>query len=89
MLKLLREKELLKASARQRTDSTHIIGAVRNLNRLEIVGETLHHTLNVLAQVAPEWLLDRTEEDWFIRYGERCSDSLQRLSPSETEGRTH
>jgi len=74
MLKLLRDKELLKTSARQRTDSTHIIGAVRNLNRLEIVGETLHHTLNVLAQVAPGWLLDRAEEDWFIRYGERFSD---------------
>ena len=48
MLKRLREKELLKTSARQRTDSTHIVGAVRDLNRLEIVGETLHHALNGL-----------------------------------------
>ena len=28
----------------------HIVGAVHELNRLEIVGETLHHVLNVLAQ---------------------------------------
>ena len=43
MLELFIERDLLKAGGRQRTDSTHIIGAVRNLNRLEIVGETLHH----------------------------------------------
>ena len=53
MLELFREKELLKATGHQRTDSTHIIGAVRELNRLEIVGETLHQALNVLAQVDP------------------------------------
>jgi hypothetical protein len=33
---------LLTARGTQRTDSTHIVAAVRDLNRLEIVGETLH-----------------------------------------------
>src|SRR5918999_4832579 len=37
------ERGLLKARGKQRTDSTHIVAAVRELNRLEIVGETLHH----------------------------------------------
>ncbi len=37
---------------RQRTDSTHIVAAVRSLNRLELVGRTLQHALNTLAQVA-------------------------------------
>jgi len=68
MLELFEEKELLKATGRQRTDSTHIIGAVRELNRLEIVGETLHHVLSVLAQVDPAWLRAQVDEGWFRHY---------------------
>jgi len=40
---------LLKARGRQRTDSTHVVGAIRVLNRLERVGETLRAALNSLA----------------------------------------
>src|SRR5215470_11369635 len=43
MLDHLVECGLLTARGKQRTDSTHIVAAVRELNRLEIVGETLHH----------------------------------------------
>ncbi len=32
------------------------MGAVKVLNQLEFVGETIHRALNVLATVAPEWL---------------------------------
>src|SRR5260221_9253816 len=46
----------LKARGRQRTDSTHVLAAVRALNRLEGVGETLRHALNIVAEVAPDWL---------------------------------
>ena len=31
---------LVKAGGRQRTDSTHVLGAIRALNRLELAGET-------------------------------------------------
>jgi hypothetical protein len=31
------------------------VAAVRDLNRLEIVGETFYHALNALAQEAPAW----------------------------------
>jgi transposase len=41
---------------------------------LEIVGETLHHALNVLAQAAPEWLRGHVTAEWFLRYGQRFSD---------------
>src|SRR3954467_6180311 len=41
MLLLFRQQGLLKAKGRQRTDSTHILGAIQVLNRLECVGETL------------------------------------------------
>jgi transposase len=53
MLAVFVERKWLKAKGKQRTDSTHILAAVRHLNRLEIVGETLHHALNILAQVDP------------------------------------
>jgi transposase len=44
---LLVDRGLLKARGIQRTDSTHIVAAVRALNRLEMVGEIRHHALKV------------------------------------------
>ena len=41
MLTRFKEKGLLKGRGKQRTDSTHILAAVRSLNRLELVGRTL------------------------------------------------
>jgi transposase len=74
LLERCRERGWLKARGRQRTDSTHVVGAVRALNQLELVGETLRATLNVLATVAPEWLKDQVPPDWYERYGERIED---------------
>ncbi len=56
MLERLRDRGLVKARGQQRTDSTHVLAAIRMLNRLELVGETLRATLNQLATVAPEWI---------------------------------
>ena len=56
MLELFKQHQLLKSGGNQRTDSTHILAAVRDLNRLELVGETLLHSLNILAQVDLDWL---------------------------------
>lgn len=53
MLTLFRDQGLLKAKGRQRTDATPVRAAIQTLNRLECVGETLRHALNVLAAVAP------------------------------------
>ena len=71
MLNHLRERQLLKPRGRQRTDSTHVLAAIQVLNRLECVGETLRHTLNTLAVVAPDWLLAQVPVEWFDRYGRR------------------
>jgi transposase len=49
-------KKLLVARGRQRTDSTHVLGAIRAMNRLECVGEAIRHALDILAIVAPDWL---------------------------------
>ena len=50
-----RDRPLVTAGGRQRTDATHLLAAVRALNRIEVVGETLRYALNSLAVVAPEW----------------------------------
>ncbi len=64
----------LKMRGRQRTDSTHVLAAVQNLSRLECVGETLRHALNILATVAPEWLEEHTPGEWYERYATRWED---------------
>jgi transposase len=69
-----RELGLLKKRGRQRTDSTHVLAAVRVLNRLERVGETLRAALNALAVVAPAWLQAMAPAEWYQRYGERVEN---------------
>jgi transposase len=61
----------LRAGGRQRTDATHVLAAVRVLNRLELVAETLRMALNAVAAVAPEWLKRHVPESWYQRYGRR------------------
>ncbi len=83
LLRLLEAHHLLKAGGRMRTDSTHILAAVRTLNRLTCVGETLRHALNEIAQVAPRWLQSQVTGDWYERYGRRFED--YRLPKTEKE----
>ncbi len=68
------EGGLLKARGRQRTDSTHVLAAVRTLNRLELVGETLRAALNAIAVAAPDWLRGIAPPDWHERYDRRVED---------------
>ena len=84
LLECCQQRKLLKAKGKARTDSTHILAAIRNLNRLECVGETLRAALNALAVVAPNWLSNLVEKDWFDRYSKPVEES--RL-PTGTEAR--
>jgi transposase len=65
---------LLKQRDKQRTDSTHGLAAVRTMNRLERVGETLRAALNSPAVAAPEWLTAVADPEWFKRYGSRIEN---------------
>jgi transposase len=78
-----RERGLLKARGKQRTDSTHIQAAVRNLNRLECVGETLRYALNALAGMVPHWLKTYVPQEWYELYGPRFEQ--YRLPKTEGE----
>jgi transposase len=66
---------LLKARGRQRTDATHVLAAIRVLNRLELVGETLRAALTELATVAPGWLREMVPDGWYKRYARRIEDA--------------
>jgi transposase len=74
MLTVLQQRGLVKAGGKQRTDSTHILAAVRTLSRLELVGETLRAALEALAIVAPDWLRQQVSQDWLKRYGHPLDD---------------
>lgn len=74
LLARLQDLGLIKARGRQRTDSTHVLAAVRVLNRLERVGETLRAALDSLAVVAPEWLRAQAPGAWYERYGHRVEN---------------
>jgi transposase len=75
---------LLKGRGQQRTDSTHVLAAIRVLNRLELVAETLRAALNAVAAVAPDWLQAVTPLAWYERYSRRIEES--RL-PKDTAAR--
>ena len=83
LLQRLRDRGLVKAKGRQRTDSTHVLAAVRGLNRLERVGETARAALNELAIVAPDWLQALAPPAWYERYSRRVEN--YRLPKAEKE----
>src|SRR3954453_814605 len=74
VLDTARDAGLLKARGRQRTDSTHVLAAVRDLNRIELVAETLRAALNAIAGVAPDWLRALAPPEWHERYDRRIED---------------
>ena len=74
---------LLKARGPQRTDATHVLAAIRVLNRLELVAETLRAALNGLATVTPDWLQAIAPAAWYARYGRRIEDA--RLPTTEAK----
>src|SRR4051812_15084553 len=74
LLDRLRDLGLVKPRGRQRTDSTHVLAAVRGLNRLERVGETLRAALNEVAVMAPAWLQALAPAEWYERYARRVEN---------------
>jgi transposase len=75
MLNQFQARGLVKAGGRQRTDSTHVLSAMRTLNRLELVGETLRAALNGLAGVVPSWVQALAPVDWYERYSKRFEET--------------
>ncbi|MFM9700373.1 transposase [Streptomyces europaeiscabiei] len=72
LLEHCKDAGLVAAGGKQRTDSTHVISAVRDLNRLELAGESVRAALEALAVAAPAWLAGQIDVTEFAeRYGPR------------------
>ena len=74
LLEGCKERGYLKVRGRARTDSTHVLGALRILSKWERTAETMRAALNALASVDPEWLTEHADPEWFERYGRRIED---------------
>ncbi|MBV9232210.1 MAG: IS1182 family transposase [Chloroflexi bacterium] len=85
LLERCREGGWLKARGRQRTDSTHILAKIRSLSRTLRVAQTMVYVLNVLSEVAPDWVRTHVPIEWVQRYAQRLEE--ERL-PKEEQERT-
>lgn len=65
----LKDAGLARERTTQRTDSTHVLAAVRDLTRLELVTEAMRAALEELARTAGHALVGLVEEEWGRRYG--------------------
>ena len=74
LLARLGELGLVGAGMRQRTDSTHVLGRIREVNRLELAGETVRAALEALAAAAPDWLAGVIDSSWQQVYGQQIAD---------------
>ena len=82
LLEVCQAQNLVKARGQQRTDATSVLAAIRVMNRLEQVGETVRAVLNELATVAPDWLQKVALPEWYKRYSHRIE--ADRLPKSES-----
>jgi len=62
----------IKARGTQRTDSTHVLAAIRSLHRVECVLEAMHWALNQLSAADPTWVRQHVPLEWYARYGLRA-----------------
>src|SRR5918992_361645 len=75
----------LKARGTQRTDSTHVLAAIRTLHRLECVLEAMHWALNQLSDEAPAWVQQQVPPEWYTRYGLRSDQARLPKDASKRE----
>jgi transposase len=74
LLEGCKERGYLKVRGRARTDSTHVVSALRILSKWERTAETMRAALNALASAEPEWLTEHADPEWFERYGRRIEE---------------
>jgi len=76
----------LNARGTQRTDSTHVLAAIRTLHRLACVLEARHSALNQLRDMAPAWVRQQVPPAWYTRDGLRSDQARLPKETSKREG---
>lgn len=74
---------LVRERTAQRTDSTHVLAAVRDLTRLELITEAVRAALEEVAGTFPHLLDELVDEDWGRRYSR-----VVRLGKNPTKPKT-
>jgi Transposase DDE domain/Transposase domain (DUF772) len=85
LLKRLAAGGLVKPGGKMRTDSTHVISAVRDLNRLELAGEAVRACLEALAVAAPHVVAHLLDDSWSKRYAARIDTWRMPASATKKE----
>lgn len=83
VLDWVRSMGFLNKHGKQRSDSTHLLGCVERLSRLELVWETLRVTLRAIEATEPEWYAEVIPAAFHEAYVKRHSD--WRLSKKEVK----
>jgi transposase len=79
----LKEAGLVRERTTQRTDSTHVLAAVRDLTRLELVTEAVRAALEEVARTVGDALEGLIDDEWGRRYGRQV-----RLGKNPTRPKT-
>ena len=73
LLETCKARGWIKTRGKQRTDATHGLAAIRTLNRLELVLETLRAALNQLSEADATWVRGWVPLEWYESYGPRAA----------------
>jgi len=74
LLKVCQASGFIKARGQQRSDSTRVLASIRELTRLEQIGESLRAALNRMAGIAPAWLQSVIPAEWYSHYRYRIEN---------------
>ena len=70
-------------SKKQRTDATHVLGAIERMSRLELVWETIRLAVGALINVDAKWVLEQVPPSFVSFHTEKRGD--YRLSKAKIE----
>jgi transposase len=84
VLTQLRALGLVKRRGRQRTDSLAVLSKMRDLNRLEMVVETLRLALRAMLKAEVTWTRATVPTTWEEVYGDRCITA--KMTQAERQG---
>jgi transposase len=74
VLRWVKSRGFVRKHGKQRTDSSHVLGAVERMSRLELTWETLRVTLHQLRRAVPAWYEKTIPAAFHEAYHERQSD---------------
>ena len=72
LLETCKARGWIKTRGKQRTDYDACVAAIRTLNRLELVLETLRAALNQLSEADARWVRGAVPLEWYELYGPRA-----------------